>query len=162
MWVLKEGCRWYEGWRDSNGCLQRRHFLFVYRHQIALVSILKTRVGWDGSLGPGLAPRFGRICLASCGSGILATSLLGGTTKRRRRMQSFEGLPTELLLLSVICQEEKIEKVMGLLAMLDSGLEVALPNVGGPVDHLRVRETGGFAKGLNLILVWKWMRLRED
>ena len=115
-----------------------------------------------GSLGPGLAPRLGRIRLASCGSGILATSLLGGTTERHRRMQSLEGLPTELLLLSVIRQEEKIEKVMGLLAMLDSGLEVALPNVGGPVDHLRVRETGGFAKGLNLILVRKWMRLRED
>ena len=77
-------------------------------------------------------------------------------------MQSLEGLPTELLLLSVIRQEEKIEKVMGLLAMLDSGLEVALPNVGGPVDHLRVRETGSLAKGLNLILVRKWMRLRED
>ena len=114
-----------------------------------------------GSLGPGLAPRLGRIRLASCGSGILATSLLGGTTERRRRMHSLEGLPTELLLLSVIRQEEKIEKVMGLLAMLDSGLEVALPNVGGPVDHLRVRETGGFAKGLNLILVRKWVRLRE-
>lgn len=37
-------------------------------------------------------------------------------------MQSLEGLPTELLLLSVIRQEEKIEKVVGLLAMLDSGL----------------------------------------
>ena len=113
-----------------------------------------------GSLGPGLAPRLGRIRLASCGSGILATSLLGGTTERRRRMHSLEGLPTELLLLSVIRQEEKIEKVMGLLAMLDSGLEVALPNVGGPVDHLGVRESSGFAKGLNLILVRKWMRLR--
>lgn len=73
-------------------------------------------------------------------------------------MQTLEGLPTELLLLSAIRQEEKTEKVMGLLAMLDSGLEVALPNVGGPVDHLRVRETGGFAKGLNLILVRKLMR----
>lgn len=57
----------------------------------------------------------------SCGSDILATTLLGGTTERRR-MQSLEGLPTELLLLSVIRQEEKIEKVVGLLAMLDSGL----------------------------------------
>ena len=77
-------------------------------------------------------------------------------------MRRLEGLPTELLLLPIIRQEEKIKKVMGLLAMLDSGLEVALPNVGGPVDHLRVRETGGFAKGLNLILIRKWMRLRED
>ena len=75
-------------------------------------------------------------------------------------MQSFEGLPTELLLLPIIRQEEKIKKVMGLLAMLDSGLEVALPDVGGPVDHLRVCKAGGLGKGLNLILVRKWVRLR--
>lgn len=50
---------------------------------------------------------------------------------------------------------------MGLLAMLDGGLEVALPNVGGPIDDLRICQTGGLAKGMDLILVRKWVRLRE-
>jgi len=64
-----------------------------------------------------------------------------------------------MLLLPVVGQEEKVKKVMRLLAVLDGGLEVAFANVGGPIDDLGVRQTGGLAESMDLILVRKWMGL---
>lgn len=64
-----------------------------------------------------------------------------------------------MLLLPVVGQEEKVKKVMRLLAVLDGCLEVAFANVGGPIDDLGVRQTGGLAESMDLILVRKWMGL---
>ena len=108
----------------------------------------------------GLGPRLGRAGLAAlrgCRRGWRALASLFGATERRRR--SIEGLSSELLLLPVVGQEQKVEKVMRLLAVLDGGLEVAFANVGGPIDDLGVRQPGGLAKSMDLILVRKWMGL---
>ena len=161
IWVWKEGRRWYEGRGDSNGCLQRGHLFLVHGHQIALILGPMLTLGM-ARLVPGLGPRLGRAGLAALRGRrrdwrVLAS--LFGATCTERRHRSIEGLSSEMLLLPVVGQEEKIKKVMRLLAVLDGGLEVAFANVGGPIDDLGVRQTGGLAESMDLILVRKWMGL---
>ena len=62
-------------------------------------------------------------------------------------------------LVSVLAEEQKVQEVVWLLFVLDRGLEVAFANVGGPIDDLGVRQTGGLAESMDLILVRKWMGL---
>ena len=161
IWVWKEGRRWYEGRGDSNGSLQRGHLFLVHGHQIALILGPMLTLGL-ALLVPGLGPRLGRAVLAALRGrrrGWRALASLFGATSTERRRRSIEGFSPELPLLPVVGQEQKVEKVMRLLAVLDGGLEVAFANVGGPIDDLGVRQPGGLAKSMDLILVRKWMGL---